>query len=127
MFDLLQEIADVAAGKGIVPKSGDSFISAKWLASENDLANDPFVNALKPSPAQPTVRTLRSNVVSNRPKKEERDWDIVTPPGSPTHFDEFCALADVVARSDGKERYPLLNPSTPGFQVVPFRYLQPGS
>jgi hypothetical protein len=119
----VQEVTSVLAGKGVMPKSGDSIIAPKWIASENDLANDPFSrhnSAFKPTPANPTIKTLRSSV--SKPKKEERDWDIVTPPGSPTHFDEFCSLADIVARSEGKEKYPLLPPSTPGFQVIPFRY-----
>jgi hypothetical protein len=119
----LQEVSDVFNGKGVMPKSGDSIIAPSWIASENDLANDPFARKnliLNPSPSNPTIRTLRSNVPP-KPKKEDRDWDIVTPPGSPTHFNEFCALADVASISEGKEKFPLLQPSTPGFQVIPFR------
>jgi hypothetical protein len=49
-----------------------------------------------------------------------RDWDIVTPPGSPTHFKDFCDMAGIIARPE-VHKLPLLPPATPGAQVVPFR------
>ena len=107
----------------MVPKSGASIIAPEWIASENDIANDPFLkgNLVNPSPANPTVKTLRSKL--NSSKNGGRDWDIVTPPGSPTHFDEFCAISGIEAKSENKERFPLLQPSAPGLLVVPFRFV----
>ena len=123
----LQELAAVAEGKGVVPKSGNPIIAAHWLASEQDLENDPHTNPKLAAPAptanHPTIKTLRAHVAPKRPAVQSRDWDIVTPPSSPTHFDEFCSLSDIVARREGHERFPILNPATPGVQVIPFRFV----
>jgi len=69
------------------------------------------------------VRAPRAPVVQgNIARTETRDWDIVTPPGSPTHFEEFCSIAGIQLRED-IEKLPLLPPAAPGAQVVPFRSL----
>jgi hypothetical protein len=109
----------IATGKGIRPASGQAIIKAEWLASKTDLEREKERNV--PDPSQPVVKRTRAPV--DRPAPiEARDWDIVTPPSSPTHFEEFCDIAGIVLRAD-IEKLPLLPPAAPGAQVVPFRAL----
>jgi hypothetical protein len=114
-------VQSIATGKGIRPKSGQSIIKAEWLVSKTDLEQE---NArVVPGPEKPVVKSLRPPTVqSNVVRTEARDWDIVTPPGSPTHFADFCAIAGIALRED-IDKLPLLPPAAPGAQVVPFRSL----
>jgi len=111
----------LSTGKGIRPKSGQSLIPVEWLASKSDLQRDP---SLIPSPANPIVSAPRPVPASGTGKgqKQGRDWDIVTPPGSPTHFKEFCDLALIGTTTD-VHSLPLLPPATPALQIQPYRGL----
>jgi len=120
-LNLCSCVQSIATGKGIRPKSGQSIIKAEWLASKSDLEQEKA--RLIPSPEKPMVRAPRAPVVQgNVARTEARDWDIVTPPGSPMHFEEFCSIAGIQLRED-IEKLPLLPPAAPGAQVVPFRSL----
>lgn len=52
------------------------------------------------------------------PPQDIRDWDIVTPPGSPTHLHELCAIAGITIVKE-VEKYPILPPADE--PVIPFR------
>lgn len=112
----------LGTGKGIRPTSGQAIIKAEWLASKTDLERES--ERIVPGPDRPVVRVPRVPL-SQKGRigtAEARDWDIVTPPGSPTHFEEFCGIAGITLRED-IDKLPLLPPAAPGAQVVPFRSL----
>ena len=122
MASATSQIVDaITTGKGIRPQSGKSIIQAEWLVSKTDLEEEK--KRMPPSPEKPIVRAARAPAVKgNVARTEARDWDIVTPPSSPTHFEDFCSIAGISLRDD-IERLPLLPPAAPGAQVVPFRSL----
>jgi len=113
-------VQSVATGKGIRPQSGQSIIKAEWLVSKTDLEQEKA--RFPPSPEKPLVVAPRPAAPVSAVHSEARDWDIVTPPGSPTHFAQFCSVAGIALRED-IEKLPLLPPAAPGAQVVPFRSL----
>jgi len=103
-------------GKGIRPEGEQSIVRPEWLASA--ATSKPLV-----TPDNPTVRSERPPPIEQRiddTTKDLRDWDIVTPPGSPTHLHELCGIANISVRKE-VERYPILPPSEE--PVVPFRAL----
>jgi len=104
-------------GKGIRPEGDQSIIRPEWLGPA--ATSKPAVTT-----ENPTVRADRASVSAPQQiddaTKDIRDWDIVTPPGSPTHLHELCGIASISIRKE-VERYPILPPSED--PVVPYRAL----
>ncbi|EKX32252.1 hypothetical protein GUITHDRAFT_148757 [Guillardia theta CCMP2712] len=80
-----------------------------------------LVGSMKPKTDTVAIATNQYQRRSTELRQQSmRDWDIVTPPGSPTHMHEFCELAQISLRHD-VDKFPLLPPAAPSQQVAPFR------